>query len=138
MRKRKQSDIFIDSCPLCGVAVELYGRITGESGAEFDTCPDGGSRKPARITIDLLRPQLWFVIRSLYHEVIEAILVFQERRYEHTSKISGDVGSYLFVFDHPQLSEMSAQASWFIWKVQPKLIAAYSKQRRKKQKRKRG
>ena len=108
-------------------SVQLVAR--DGTGGDYYTQPEKGHIARIKVGMDY---SAWdCVVNALLHEAMEFSIDRHHCRFRATNDISYDLSNYLFVFNHPQFSDIVAKVAEFVTPALPDLARVYKQWHRK-------
>ena len=102
-------NLFVDPSTSCG---------------EFNSFIPSKKTLPS-ITVGINQNRWWQCLAVLEHEVLEALFVQYNVRYQHSDLIGSNSADYHFLMNHQQFTEVVAQGSYYISLVYVRLQTAW-------------
>lgn len=106
--------------------VDLYANPKGMGGAFWN--------RTKRIEVGIDYPVWNEVVNVVLHESLEYLLFRGGYRFINDLKETGDAGDYTFLFDHPGLSRLCKQQSYFLTYAMYDLNKVWRKNQKEKKK----
>lgn len=121
----KRTQLSIGRFSLFHEAIEIYA-WEDDSGGEYYLNPDPDRGKCARMRIGLNQP--WpQVVEVLLHEALEGVMHRRGWVFQGMHTLTPDTSNRLFIFDHPQFTQLCGAVGPFMVEVMPCLKAAWDK-----------
>lgn len=116
-KKVKVDDKLIGVFPLGSFNVRLYWMES--SGGDFTFRTDKVSTPEIRIGFDY---DEWYdLLRVILHELLEFEIAHMGLRYSQSVDWGCDQSGYIFLFNHPQLSEVCGRIAFFMAQAIPEI-----------------
>ena len=122
--KAHMKQIKIGTFPLGHENIDLYG-LPGEKGGRSYLTPDDKSL--ARIKIGLQHRWWRDCLDTLLHETFEFLLLRMNHAFDLAGEVANEAGTRVFMFNHPEFSEICARQAMFVMPALPELAKVWSK-----------
>ena len=123
----------------CGYTRIVVMLDYNDTGGWFSLLPRGTAKEePPMITIGIDTKHFDDIYGWIHHELLEMNATIMGLRYNPNVNISNGNDSYLFVFDHSQLSDLARRTAEGMSTVEPDLKKAWEEHMKSKNKKKKG